>query len=341
MKRKTLPLLAVTTLLLTPALPAQANDIDPSEGLKSPREIGLADLQSIKQTEASDTTLKLADGRVFAIPAPGWEVSSESLVTEESALVEDVLIVTTNFGEVAVQIGTEQYGSRSALSRLNEIEKLFETGTPQALEQQFPGISTDATQPIKCRSWDSVMLGHGWSNRNIEWQYNPAKQPGTNSAATLERASKRWKGKLTDPCGSYTATSKLRTTYKGTTTRAPLNNSTGGCAAWKKALNTKGWGTLPSGTLANACTYSMGAAPLRSDHKYSTRYAWNTGSSTTCSGSKYDLQGVATHEFGHTYGLGHSRQENNQVMKPSSGVCESSQRALGKGDIRGITYLYG
>ncbi|QBE49716.1 matrixin family metalloprotease [Leucobacter triazinivorans] len=329
--KKLIPPVALAALVVLPASPAQALDDET---------IHLEELATVHVAEEETTFLILPDGREFALPPPGFEVAAEALTTEGSPEVLPVLIVTDEDGAAAIRIGDEAVGSEAGLERLAEIESLLEE---EERSLQVPhgasGIAPLAS-PIKCSSWDSVLLGHDWASRNVEWQYNPANQKGTDAAATLQRAANRWKGTLSDGCG-FTASSKLRTSYAGTTTRAPLNNSSGGCGAWSAALNTKGWGSLPTDTLANACTYTVGAYPYRSDHKYNTRYAWNTGSSTSCSGSKYDLQGVATHEFGHTYGLGHSSQSNNQVMKPSANACESAMRTLGRGDIRGMSYLYG
>lgn len=329
---KLVTIIAAGSLLFT-ASPAFASE---SEAYN------LDDLPNVESKPGVEQTLVLSDGRDFAIPEPGMEVSYEAIVAEGSPEVPKILLVADENGEVAVRIGDDAFGSTAGIEHLEVIEETFESDEAHtSLDEQLsqPDIQA-AASPIKCTSMDSVMLGHNWANRLVEWQYNPASQKGTDSAATLQRAANRWKGNLTDPCGN-TGYSSLRTSYAGTTTRAPLPTSGGGCGAYSVALNTKGWGALPSGTLAATCTYTIGAYPYRSDQKYNTSYNWNTGSTTSCTGTRYDLQGVATHEFGHTYGLGHSQQANNQVMKPYANTCESAMRTLGRGDIRGINYLYG
>lgn len=320
-------LLCVAAMTLSPS-PSQANDAD---------YIGLPDLDSVRATSHKDLILVLPDGGDFAIPDPGMEVHYEALTAVGSDEAREVLVVADEGGYVAAQVGDKSYGSPQGLKYLESISSTLTA-------QEDSRDDTDSSQPFaaspKCTSFDSVMLGHTWSNRTVEWQYNPAGEKGKGSAATLQRAANRWKGNLQDPCGN-TGYSSLRTSYAGTTTRTALPTQAGGCGAFAVAKNTKGWGTLPKGTLAATCTYTVGAAPHRSDQKYSTNYIWNTGSGTSCSGTRYDLQGVATHEFGHTYGLGHSQQSNQQVMKPYVGTCESAMRTLGRGDIRGINYLYG
>lgn len=55
--------------------------------------------------------------------------------------------------------------------------------------------------------------------------------------------------------------------------------------------------------------------------------------------NKYSLRGVATHEFGHAYGLGHTRQ-CNLVMAPATAACTAATRRFGRGDILGLRTLY-
>ncbi|WP_146806634.1 matrixin family metalloprotease [Cellulomonas persica] len=66
------------------------------------------------------------------------------------------------------------------------------------------------------------------------------------------------------------------------------------------------------------------------------------GATTSASGrsSRDDLEGVATHEAGHVFGLNHVDRSSLQVMKPYSGSCESGQRKLGPGDLRGMNALF-
>lgn len=302
----------------------------------------LDDLPAVESTPGVEQVLILPEGQDFVIPEPGMEVRYEAIAAEGAPEVLEVLLVADEDGDVAARVGDELFGSAEGVEYLQRIEDVLDGAELFASlsEQTSPPSIQAAASPVKCTSADSAMLGHNWAKRLVEWQYNPTGQKGSDSAATLQRAANRWKGNLTGSCGN-TGYSSLRTSYAGTTTRTPLPTSGGGCGAYAVALNTKGWGPLPSGTLAATCTYSIGAYPYRSDQKYNTSYAWNTGSSTACSGTRYDLQGVATHEFGHTFGLGHSQQANNQVMKPMANTCESAMRTLGRGDIRGISYLYG
>lgn len=97
---------------------------------------------------------------------------------------------------------------------------------------------------------------------------------------------------------------------------------------------------VPPDLRATTCWWwTTGGTTVASDMVFNTSYSWSN--TATCSGSKYDLQGVATHEWGHVFGLAHDATAGSQqVMKPASSTCETAQRKLGAGDVAGITWLY-
>lgn len=61
--------------------------------------------------------------------------------------------------------------------------------------------------------------------------------------------------------------------------------------------------------------------------------------STGCS-SGYYLEDIATHEFGHWYGLGHSTV-SGATMWPSAATCSTNTRTLASDDIIGVESMYG
>jgi hypothetical protein len=61
--------------------------------------------------------------------------------------------------------------------------------------------------------------------------------------------------------------------------------------------------------------------------------------STGCA-SGYYLVDIATHEFGHWYGLGHSTV-SGATMWPSAGTCSTVTRSLAADDIAGVESMYG
>lgn len=104
-------------------------------------------------------------------------------------------------------------------------------------------------------------------------------------------------------------------------------------------VNLLEWQDLASGTIASAWTWSSGGIASESDHAYNTDFGWSTSGAS----GKMDLQNIATHEFGHTFGMGHSSSTSSNsclTMYPSGSLGETQKRTLGDGDINGIKARY-
>jgi hypothetical protein len=82
---------------------------------------------------------------------------------------------------------------------------------------------------------------------------------------------------------------------------------------------------------------------LESDVRFNIReFTWtNAPLADSCHGD-YDLRSVATHEFGHSYGLGHVSEAEHPWLTMSTEVrpCRLHQRTLGRGDVYGLRNTY-
>jgi len=95
---------------------------------------------------------------------------------------------------------------------------------------------------------------------------------------------------------------------------SPLSGSSGGVLAYCETPISNGWRI-----------------------RYYEGWSWNDGPGSV---SGWDLQSVATHEYGHAVGLGHS-SVSGTTMWPSIGGGTTSQRSIHSDDILGLQAAYG
>ena len=90
---------------------------------------------------------------------------------------------------------------------------------------------------------------------------------------------------------------------------------------------------------ALACTMNFmdgTGATIESDQRYNQ----NTTFSNVGASGAYDYQSVATHESGHTIGLGHANSSDALTMYYAIGAGETKARSLAKGDVMGMRARY-
>lgn len=99
--------------------------------------------------------------------------------------------------------------------------------------------------------------------------------------------------------------------------------------------------------IAVTYTWKWSDGQYESDTVFSSQLAWaeipTTGDgSDGCYESivKYDLQNIATHEFGHIYGLGHPANDRFATMYAYGYTGETLKQSPATSDQNGITFLY-
>lgn len=121
-----------------------------------------------------------------------------------------------------------------------------------------------------------------------------------------------------------------------------ISSGSRGVAGDLDGVNQHDWTDLGSGgTIAVTTTwyYRGSGIAVESDAQYNTYYPWSTSGA---SGSM-DVQNIATHEIGHTFGLGHPNGGGISclTMYAYADYGETQKRTLGTGDILGIEAIYG
>jgi hypothetical protein len=118
-----------------------------------------------------------------------------------------------------------------------------------------------------------------------------------------------------------------------------------------------GFGNLPvragengaKNYIAVACTwmvdgaYSIPSAAQSDIRMNKEDYRWGAAPFADACQSKYSVQGVLTHELGHTFGLAHVSEADHGNLTMSTlinGFCKEPEATFGEGDILGMRARY-
>jgi hypothetical protein len=187
----------------------------------------------------------------------------------------------------------------------------------------------------------------------FEYWFNASSTPSGLSVSNTEQAVKESVTNWTtakNGCGLSDQVS-LTSEYQGRQSGGYVEiNDDGTCQAKADSRNETGFGSLPSDLLGVACVwfgwakkppYPVIGADVRLNKSKSW---WNTLAS--CTGSRYIVEAVLTHERGHVFGLTHGSKvvesgHGNLTMSPKiNGYCSDAEASLGKGDVLGMRVNY-
>jgi hypothetical protein len=161
-----------------------------------------------------------------------------------------------------------------------------------------------------------------WNVPQETYRINASGGP-PGSIAAIRRSAATW----TNVTGS-----SFIFIYGGTTTNTAHGTNNG-----KNLVN---FGKLPLGTLAeNVFWYNPTTGRMYdSDLEFNTSYQW----ATTGAAGYYDVQGIGTHEMGHSLSLAdlYGSGDTAKTMYGYSSEGETKKRTLTSDDINGINYLY-
>jgi hypothetical protein len=207
------------------------------------------------------------------------------------------------------------------------------------------GIAT--ASPAPCVDGAYSLLGGKWSSA-YRWYFYSSSTPSEMTITGAENALKAAVVNITgsqNSCGLSDAVSATHT-YAGRTTTWPNvgGSTTDAWCATYNTTNSVGFNVLPSDILGVTCNWSSGSSIVASDAKYNDRYmTWSSGASVPsgCS-DKFMLEAVATHEFGHAFGLGHVAESTHGALTMSThiGPCSIGETTLGLGDVKALRVLY-
>lgn len=170
-----------------------------------------------------------------------------------------------------------------------------------------------------------ALNGYWWAQRTASWGYNPAGKPETLSGDQQAAGSGASAWNTTGANFAFTG-------------GGGSGNGTGACGGGLDGANTAGWAPQSGSVLAVTCTwFNQSGNPkpaIEFDMQFDPEWNWTTGSPV-----QVDFASVATHEFGHALGLGHSAS-GSAVMYASYSQGSIKQSPTGD-DVAGILAIYG
>jgi hypothetical protein len=205
-----------------------------------------------------------------------------------------------------------------------------------------PAIAGQLLSASACTDGAYRSTGYRWSTR-LYWRFRAGSRPkgwsSTGTAAALARAANNITNGRNN-CGLADAIGATNS-YRGTTSSAP-NISPGGRCRGRDGRNVVGFGTLPSGYLGMTCWWSYNGRIVEADIKLNKAYYhWYLKRPSGCT-RRWSVEAAATHEFGHAFGMAHVSESLHPrlTMSPIIRACQSSERTLGWGDLRGLQAQY-
>ncbi|HEV2999426.1 MAG TPA: matrixin family metalloprotease [Solirubrobacteraceae bacterium] len=280
-------------------------------------------------------------GAGAVVPPPGYGVYAETTLASGGAQTLGVL--TERDGTVIVSgAGSEAV---EPLPPVPPLPGLPESPPPPCEDGAYHRMAwTLSDGSRKFAKWKSVM----------NWWFNPAGVPAdldrVRARESVRRAARNIVTGRND-CGmpdQITATH----TFQGDTSTAAGITRDGMCAGAYDSKNVVAFGSLGARSeqaVAVACVWVVNdggtyLSMVDTDVKVNTDYRWYTDEPPTiCLDSRYSVEGVMTHEFGHAYGLDHVDEAEHGNLTMSTNVnmtCGDDQATLGKGDVWGLQALY-
>jgi len=183
----------------------------------------------------------------------------------------------------------------------------------------------------------------------FQWKFNAGSTPSEVIADNAEDKIREAGGNITNPTGCGLADNiSASISYTGRTSLGVQINNNATCQDDGNGTSSVGFGTLPQGTLGYSCVWDrlLGrpwwTAEEADVRLNSTEHQWVANLGPNCSG-KWSIEGVMTHERGHSFGLGHVSEENHKWLTMSTkinGTCQNREATLGLGDVRGLEEKY-
>ena len=213
------------------------------------------------------------------------------------------------------------------------------------------GSAASRAAPNACTDKAHSLFGFRWA-QTYAWSFLSASTPKALSIGKVEGALKRAAVNITSGRTNCNRTSHVaaKGSYLGRTKSKPNIRVSGSnvICDTSDGKNVVAFGALPGKLLGITCVYwTVTAAGKRigveADMRLDSERRWFTTATVPagCS-NRYMIEGTATHEFGHAFGLGHVSESahGNLTMSTMAGACTTRDASLGLGDVLALEKLY-
>jgi hypothetical protein len=285
-------------------------------------------------------------------PATASAVQPEGVPVQRPDLRPGDVVRMDGIGAVVPGRGTgvtgETYGPTGSKSVRVETDRSGNVSVTRGEPVSTAG-SGGAAGLAPCSDGAYNLNGTKWYT-TFGWYFNAGTTPSEitqdNALHDIQHATENMKW-VNNDCG-VADNAGATSSYLGETTTSTQVNSDLTCGA-NDDKSVVGFGTIDgSNVLAVACTWSVAHTGydeiVASDVKYDKgTFTWFTGSVPSGCSNRWSVEGVGTHERGHSFGLGHvseSSHPNLTMSEAINGPCQRSETTLGLGDANAMNTLY-
>lgn len=185
-------------------------------------------------------------------------------------------------------------------------------------------------------------VSNSWWHHTLHWTFKASSAPANLGVSTAETQLRRSMRNITDERNDCGRPDRVSATaiYDGRTSRSPQIGGNDSCTG-TDGQNTVAFGDLGPSTVGFTCWWYIGNQTVEADMQLNKLDFSFAVSPSRCA-NQFILQGVATHEFGHVFGLRHVSQSSHANLTMSTQVypCDASDATLGLGDMLALETHY-
>jgi hypothetical protein len=241
------------------------------------------------------------------------------------------------WGAALQMTGSHRLGIETALDGSVTV---YREPARQGQEAAAEGALQGSRPLSACSDGAYALEGMSWTSK-YNWYFKTSSSPVDSGDATQDLRDAVVNITHADNNCGLSDNVSATAGYQGSTSKS-ANIGTGSKCQGSDGTSVVDFGNLLSVDLGYVCWWTQGGKPVEADLRLnSTDDTWFVVLGDLCR-VKFSIEDVATHEFGHVFGLGdlseslHPDLTMSTVMLP----CQFAETTLGLGDIKGLEALY-